>query len=500
LSEPLNQVDLHAPDDVRQIVSKLEAAGYQSWAVGGAVRDALRGGHPEDWDLTTAATPRDIQRVFPRTVPVGIAHGTVGVLAKSGEMYEVTTFRRDVETFGRHARVAFASTLEEDLSRRDFTINAIAWHPLTGELRDPHGGADDLRAGVLRTVGDPELRFREDRLRVLRALRFAGTLKLEIEAETWEAIVASSDKLGDLSAERIREELWKLLGGQLFPSRTLSFYAESGVLRALYPELDRCRHVPVEGRPGETLWSLTLRAVDAITHHRPLIRGAALFHATGVGIITSGGELSGSGIPPVGSQASVSPESGSPEEAFPTADFQAAVSPAGAFHSLVNIYEADGGPFWSQGSAAIARAVLRRLKASNADTDRVTHLIAQLAPLPDSDGSEPDIRRWVRRVGRECLNDLFRLLSGVIQAVEPSGEIAVGQLARLRSRVDAVRQSGVPIEIGELQVDGSDLRRLGVPPGPELGGILRELLELITDDCLPNQREELLLYVQEKII
>src|SRR5690554_2547911 len=155
----MRSVKLGAPDDLVDIVRRRERAGHPAWAVGGAVRDALAGIEPEDWDVATAARPEDVRRIFPRTVPVGIEHGTVGVLSRSGRMYEVTTFRRDVETFGRKARVRFSDSLEDDLERRDFTINAVAWHPLTGEVRDPHGGMDDLRDRVLRTVGEPRERF-----------------------------------------------------------------------------------------------------------------------------------------------------------------------------------------------------------------------------------------------------------------------------------------------------------------------------------------------------
>ena len=167
-----------APPAATWIVRTLEEAGHETWAVGGAVRDVLLGRPAGDWDLTTHARPTDVRRIFRRTIPIGVEHGTVGVLARDGTMYEVTTFRKDVQTDGRHAVVEFASTLDEDLARRDFTINAIAWHPLREELRDPFGGAVDLGHGVLRTVGAPEERFREDYLRVLRALRFAGRFGL----------------------------------------------------------------------------------------------------------------------------------------------------------------------------------------------------------------------------------------------------------------------------------------------------------------------------------
>ncbi|MBW3572347.1 MAG: CCA tRNA nucleotidyltransferase, partial [Gemmatimonadetes bacterium] len=208
---PSDRPDLHPPPEVPSIARTLRDAGFDTWAVGGAVRDALAGGRPGDWDLTTAARPGDVRRLFRRTVPVGIAHGTVGVLGRDGHLYEVTTFRRDVETDGRHARVIFADTVDDDLQRRDFTINAVAWHPLTHELRDPHGGVPDLREGILRTVGDPAERFREDRLRVLRALRFAGRFGLRIDGATWGAAREAAPELVHLSAERVREELLKVL-------------------------------------------------------------------------------------------------------------------------------------------------------------------------------------------------------------------------------------------------------------------------------------------------
>src|ERR1041384_4566068 len=164
---------LNPPPSVRTIAKKLEEAGHEAWCVGGAIRDALLG-HPHlDWDLATSATPAEVRRLFGprRTIPVGVEFGTVGVLDRDGRMHEVTTFRRDVKTDGRHAEVEFGASLDEDLSRRDFTINAIALSPITGELRDPFGGQTDLERKVVRAVGDADARMREDRLRALRAIR-----------------------------------------------------------------------------------------------------------------------------------------------------------------------------------------------------------------------------------------------------------------------------------------------------------------------------------------
>jgi tRNA nucleotidyltransferase (CCA-adding enzyme) len=259
-----------APPAVRWIARTLEGAGFETWAVGGAVRDVLLGHPSGDWDLTTRARPDEVRRLFRRTVPIGVEHGTVGVLTDDGVMFEVTTFRRDVETDGRHAVVAFADRIEEDLARRDFTLNAIAWHPLREELLDPFDGVGDLEAGVLRAVGEPEQRFAEDFLRVLRALRFAGRFELEIEDGTWTALRAATRYLPALSAERIREELIKVLDADPRPSGALDLYRTSGVVAALYPELEEVV------RAASGLWAATLRTIDALPVRRPLLRLAAL--------------------------------------------------------------------------------------------------------------------------------------------------------------------------------------------------------------------------------
>ncbi len=258
------------------------------------MRDSLAGRRPGDWDLATQAHPGEVRRLFRRTVPVGVAHGTVGVLGRDGQMYEVTTFRRDVETDGRHARVAFAQTIEEDLSRRDFTINAVAWHPLTHEVRDPHRGVADLRAGRLRTVGEPAERFREDRLRVLRALRFAGRFGLKIEPASWEAVCAVTPELGALSAERIREELRKTLQEIVRPSDTLQLYAACGALRVWYPELQACLGAPDEGK--NQVWHHLLHTTDAVPRHRVTLRLAALLHDIGKPVEPADHALAGAAL------------------------------------------------------------------------------------------------------------------------------------------------------------------------------------------------------------
>jgi tRNA nucleotidyltransferase (CCA-adding enzyme) len=231
------KIALHPPEAVLEISATLERHGYDTWCVGGAVRDALLGLPNSDWDLATTATPQQVRQVFRRTIPVGEAHGTIGVLDKANGMHEVTTFRRDVSTDGRHAEVAFGASLDEDLARRDFTINAIAYKPRTGVLHDPFGGRDDLARRVIRAVGDPDARMREDRLRALRGIRFAARFEFTIEPATWDAIVASAPFLTRLSAERVSQELEKTMDQVRQPGGALSLWKKSGALETLVPAL-----------------------------------------------------------------------------------------------------------------------------------------------------------------------------------------------------------------------------------------------------------------------
>lgn len=259
-----------APPAVRWIARTLEESGHPTWVVGGAIRDARLGVDHDDWDLATQARPARIRRLFRRTVPLGIEHGTVGILARDGMLYEVTTFRRDVETFGRRAVVEFADRVEEDLARRDFTMNAVAWHPLRDELLDPFGGLEDLELGRLRTVGTPGERFREDYLRILRALRFAGRYRLDIHGPTWDALRDATSHLGILSAERIRDELLKVLALDPRPTRAMELYAASGALAAVLPELSAL------ATSAPARWSRRVAHVQAVPRSRPLVRLAAL--------------------------------------------------------------------------------------------------------------------------------------------------------------------------------------------------------------------------------
>lgn len=225
------------PEEVVAIARRLEDAGHEAWCVGGALRDTLLGDVQKDFDLATSATPDQVQALFRRTVAVGVKYGTVGVLDSERVLHEVTTFRHDVRTDGRHAEVAYGVSLEEDLARRDFTVNAIAYHPLRAEWRDPFGGAEDLERRRLRAVGNPAARFREDYLRVLRALRFAARLDFAIDSATWNAACAAASGLGQLSAERVRDEWIKGLATTRSLRRLMSLWRKSGAAAVWLPEL-----------------------------------------------------------------------------------------------------------------------------------------------------------------------------------------------------------------------------------------------------------------------
>jgi tRNA nucleotidyltransferase (CCA-adding enzyme) len=269
------------PSEVADIARQLRAAGHEAWYVGGAVRDVLLRGTPHaarpaagDFDIATSARPEAVVKLFRRTVPVGIEHGTVAVLDASNRGHEVTTFRRDVKTDGRHAQVEFGVSLEDDLERRDFTINAIAVHPETGEIRDPFNGYADLVAGTIRAVRDPATRFREDWLRVLRGLRFAATFGFTIEPATWDAILASAGHLGFLSRERVRDEWVKMLT-KAAPSLGVGLWKRAGVLGEVWPEL-------------APLHDDQIASLDAVPRD-PVLVTAAAFQRAGVSPHEGGG-------------------------------------------------------------------------------------------------------------------------------------------------------------------------------------------------------------------
>jgi tRNA nucleotidyltransferase/poly(A) polymerase len=446
-AEPEARADLVPPAAVAAIARRLEEHGFEAWAVGGAVRDGLIGKGGGDWDIATNATPPQIRSTFRRTVPIGIEHGTVGVLASDSVMYEVTTFRRDLETDGRHAVVQFAETLDDDLARRDFTINAVAWNPITGELRDPYDGAGDLRRGILRTVGDAAQRFAEDYLRVLRALRFAGHFGLRIEDETRDALGHAVQHLDILSPERVREELAKVLSKTRNAADTLALYASTGVLAKLLPELEETRGIEI--RDGVDAWTLAIRSVDAVTPARLRLRLAALLHTTGY--------------------------------------------PAAKTKDLRGGFRYTG---HEQMGARIAEDILRRLRSSNAEIERVTRIVARQSDLFPPDAPDAGIRRWLAAVGPDLVNDLFRLRIARQRALPVErAERDIDERWRAARRIIG---SNPVITLDRLAIDGNDLREAGLEPGPRFGAILHDLLERVIEDPSLNTRDGLLAIVRDE--
>jgi tRNA nucleotidyltransferase (CCA-adding enzyme) len=406
---------------VLDIARTLINAGHETWCVGGAVRDAFLGISHLDWDLATSARPEVVQRVFRRTVPVGLKFGTVGVLDRNGHMHEVTTFRRDFNNDGRHAEVEFGVSLHDDLARRDFTINAMAWHPVEQRLEDPFGGREDLERGLVRAVGIAEERFHEDRLRALRAIRFAARFDFAIEAETWEAIQGSAPHMGRLSAERVKQELEKTMEQVVRPSKALRLWQSSGAFTTLIPSL-------------ATVPERALLATDALAlpglSTRPLrrtLRFAALFSAVEPRMLA-------------GVLKSLK---------FSNVEITALVSLAGNWH-------------------AIGDAISQRLL--HADV------------LPDR-----DVRRWVARVGRLRVAAFSRLAAAMWWA---DRELGIAAPAPRRWRVLHKQMLTIafrdPLESGDLAIDGDDLRRAGVMPGPLMGRVLHALTEFVLEDPTRN--------------
>jgi len=434
LSASLSVNRLQPPATVLAIASQLERAGYETWCVGGAIRDALLG-HPHlDWDLATSATPEQMRVVFGprRTIPVGVEFGTVGVLDRDGKMHEVTTFRRDVKTDGRHAVVEFGASLEDDLARRDFTINAIAFSPETGELRDPFGGQDDIERRLVRAVGDPEARMREDRLRALRAIRFAARFDFAIDDATRRAIDSSAPLLGRLSRERVKQELDKTMEQVRQPSVALEIWRSSGAFASLIPQLasvdPKALGVPnCLAMPGDV--------------SRPARRSLRF-----AGLLAS----------------------------LTTKEVTAVMSSLKA--SRVEIQLVEGlVDKWRRYGGEMSRALTARVPSDG----EVRRWVARIGRV--------DIGSFMR------LADALWMVARENQQQAPGAAEVRGLYRRMRTV--AMRD---PIDIGSLAVDGDDLRRAGIPAGRSLGMILRTLLDLVIDDPTKNTAEFLLTEAQRQ--
>jgi tRNA nucleotidyltransferase (CCA-adding enzyme) len=443
------------PTAVRRIGQRLTEAGFRSWVVGGCVRDhvlaQLRGDGSgaalrNDWDVATNALPEDVMRLFRRVIPTGIKHGTVTVLLDGGS-YEVTTLRGET-TYSDGRRpdsVFFVDDIVRDLARRDFTINAMAYDVMTDTLIDPFDGVRDLRDGVLRAVGDPAARFGEDGLRVLRAARFVATLGVEIEPATAAAIEPSLASYAKVSTERIREEWVKSMSAAC-PSRAFTVMRDHGMLAITAPELLESVGCEQNRFHAFDVWGHAMACLDACPPE-PTLRMAGLLH-----------------------------DIGKPRSR--------------AFSDKTNDYT-----FYEHEriGAEIADALLSRLRFSNEERARIVGLVRHHLICYDSSWSDAAVRRWIRRVTPELLEDLYRLNRADILAKGRDASEDLERLALLQSRVASVLANGAAMSVRDLAVNGHDLmKELGMKPGPELGRVLSTLLEEVIEAPELNQREPLL--------
>lgn len=426
------------PEFVKSVLWTLGSAGHQAWCVGGCVRDLRLGREPVDWDVTTSALPEETMAVFGgRAIPTGLRHGTVTVRTE-GQPVEVTTFRKD-GAYHDHRRpetVTFTDSLEEDLRRRDFTVNAMALD-LRGTFRDPFGGLEDLERGLLRCVGEPDRRFGEDALRILRGLRFSACLGFTPEAETAASIRKNRELLRDIAPERVWVELSRLLTGQ-WAAKVLRAYPE--VVGVFWPEL-----LPMVGFDQRTrhhcydVWEHTLHALAAVEPD-VILRCTMLLHDVGK------------------------------PETFTLDD---------RGHGHFKGHPAR--------SAALAENMLRRLRVDNATRETVVRLVKwHDRNIPRTDQG---LRRALRDLGE---TDLRRLL-----AVKRADNLAqahqdlLGEIDRAESILDRLLAEGACVSLRQLAVDGRDLTALGLR-GPAVGQVLTALLDAVVDGETPNERTALL--------
>lgn len=424
-----------------EAIGRLEARGYEAYAVGGCVRDSLLGRIPNDWDLTTNARPEDVLAVFSdcRTIETGLQHGTVTVLL-GGEPLEITTYRRDgAYADNRHpVQVTFSDTVEDDLARRDFTVNAMAYHPARG-LVDPFGGQADLHARVIRCVGDPATRFHEDGLRILRAVRFAAVLEFGVDPATDAAVHSCRGLLDNIARERVRTEFDKLLtGAGCVP--ILRAYAD--VIAQFLPEI-----TPSVGFRQNSrfhcfdVWEHTLAAIAAAATDR-IVRLTLLFHDLGKPAAYREDERGGH---------------------FPG-------------HAKV--------------SEVLARAAMERLRYDRRTTEQVAELVRiHDLPLPTD---ERGVRRLMMRLPEEDIRRLLEVQRCDRLAHHPDYCELPPEWYALPARMEAIRASGACLSLRTLAVNGRDLMQLGIPPGKEIGQLLQLLLDSVVDGTLPNERGALL--------
>ncbi|MDI7266924.1 MAG: HD domain-containing protein [Myxococcota bacterium] len=447
--------ETNAPEAVRSICRSLKAAGFEAYVVGGGPRDLALGRPVAEWDVATSAPPDEVARLFPRTFPTGIAHGTVTVV-HGGARVEVTTFRGDGAYLdGRHpASVRFVRDVREDLARRDFTVNAVAGDPETGAIVDPFGGLADLRDRTIRAVGDPDARFDEDGLRPLRAARFAAVLGFEFDPATRAALGRHLETFRKVSAERVRDELAKMLEGADRPSVGLRVLAECGLLAEIVEPLARAAGFEQNRHHEFDLSEHTLRAVDAAPR-RLAARLAALLHDLG--------KLE-----------------------------RRAWSAEKADHVFIGHEEE---------SARVADEWLRRMRFPNDLRERVVALVRRHGAYYDDSWTDAAVRRWMRRVGADRIDDQLDLLEADVAAKgrRPDVPAALEGVRRLRERVARQLAARPALTTEHLAIDGDAVMRIaGIGPGPRVGEIKRALLEVVTDDPSCNTPAALEAIVRER--
>lgn len=437
----------------RGLASVFAAAGRQCWLVGGAVRDLHLGRPLTDLDIATDARPEEVSRLFRAVIPTGARHGTVTVIFK-GTKFEVTTFRTEEgHSDGRRPdRVRFAPSIMDDLSRRDFTINALAWDLQHHRLEDPHAGRTDLAAGLIRAIGDPDERFREDGLRPLRACRFAAMLGFTIEPATKEAIPRALDVAARVSAERVRDELVKMLGSPL-PSAGLRPMHETGLLALFIPELAAGEGVAQGDLHCWDVLTHSLMSCDAAPRGDLVVRLAALLH-----------------------------DVGKPSAAGTSSDGRP------TFHGH------------ERRSRDLAASLLERLRFPAAVIRDVAHLVGEHMFNYTEEWSDAAVRRLVARVGERYIDQLIALRKADFTGMCPGNADAYPHgLVRFAARVHDVLEGAKALTVRELAADGTAImERLGIPPGPAVGAVLSQLLDAVLDDPALNERERLL-QIAEKV-
>lgn len=446
------------PFVLQKLNSVFEENGYEAYLVGGAVRDVLMGKNPSDYDVATNAEPQEVTRIFKKVIPTGIAHGTVTVHFMKNEI-EVTTFRTESDySDGRHPdNVAFTRNLNEDLSRRDFTMNAIAASLKDGKITDPYDGQKDIKNKIIRTVGNPYERFLEDGLRPIRAIRFSAKLNFKIESETLKSISAPEiiEKTKTISLERFRDELLKLMQAEK-PSEGLKIMEKTGILGIFMPELMPCRgciQTDFRGFHEFDVLDHLFYSCDGAPKEKINVRLAALLHDTGK---------------PAAKKIVLTPQG-----------------------ETVTFYRHE------QYSAEIARKLLFRLKFSNAEIDNICHLIENHMFNYEPQWKDSAVRRFLVKVKAENVEDLFDLrLADIYGMRNTPVRLHDSQTAKLllefKERIEKEQQKKSALSLKSLAVNGKDLMEAGIPGGKELGTILNELFETVLEDPAQNKKDTLM--------